>query len=74
MADKDVTDSVGFGSTDSDLLPLEKCVCGKVFTYWDQVLGIHRSLATQCPRCERRLYFRAIIRVYEVVSTSADEV
>ena len=67
MKDIDVTDKVEFGKNDGEFLPLMKCVCGKLFGYWDCVLSIYETDANECPNCMRKLYFRSGIKVYEVI-------
>lgn len=64
--DKDVTDKVEFGNSDDEFLPLEKCVCGQVFGFWDHSLSIYRDNPTECPKCGRKLYFKNKITVFEV--------
>ena len=64
--DTDVTDLVGFGNPDDELLPLTECVCGARFDMWDMVISIYREDAYECDKCGRRLYFRNDIKVYEV--------
>ena len=63
---KDVTDKVQFGLNDDECLPLEKCVCGELFDYWSEVIGIYKEYAWKCPKCGIELIFRPSIRVYSV--------
>ena len=64
--DIDVTDQVDFRNNDDESLPLIKCVCGARFSPWEFVLSIYRGIASQCPYCKRKLYFKNEIRVFEV--------
>ncbi len=66
MQDIDVTDSVEVGGIDGELMPLEKCVCGKQFDYWDFILKNERDRTNDCPACGRRLYFSVKVSVFEV--------
>lgn len=63
----DVTQFVVFGEIDGEALPLTKCVCGKKFKYWDQVLSIYPDDPWECPGCKRKLYFRSSVKVFRVM-------
>ena len=65
--DKDITESVQFRNNDGEFLPLTECVCGAEFIAWDFVLSVYEDRAMACPNCNRRMYFRFNITVYEVV-------
>jgi hypothetical protein len=67
MMDKDVTDQVEFMNPDDELLPINKCVCGQEYEWWEFVISIYREDAFQCENCGRQLYFTQKIRVWEVV-------
>ena len=62
----DVTDQVEFGLNDDELLPLKKCVCGKEFITWMQIIGIYEDKPWQCPACGRKLIFSVAIRVLQL--------
>jgi hypothetical protein len=61
----DVTDLVKFGDNDGEFLPLEKCICGKVFDSWDFILKIYPDMAKKCI-CGRKYYFQNKITIFEV--------
>ncbi len=65
--DKDVTEWVLWGTIDGELLPIERCACGKKFDYWKHYISIYREDAYKCPGCGKRFYFGNSIRVYEVI-------
>jgi len=67
MPDKDVTPQVSFAEIDGESLPLTKCVCGEQFVPWEFIISIYREGANDCRKCGRKLYFRASIKVYEVL-------
>lgn len=62
---KDITNLVDFGLNDDEYLPLTRCVCGQTFKYWGFVISMD-SEGTECPNCDRRLYFKVAIRIFEV--------
>ncbi len=66
MTTIDVTDKVDFGAIDDECLPLIQCVCGEKFAHWALILSIYPDDATKCPSCNRQLYFRSSVRVYQV--------
>ena len=62
----DVTEQVQFGYIDNESMPLHKCVCGKKFDGWDQVLSMYENDAWQCDGCGRKLFFRCHVSVFQV--------
>jgi DNA-directed RNA polymerase subunit RPC12/RpoP len=60
----DVTDQVSFGSVDDEALPLHRCICGREFGSWEEILSIYPDHPWQCPHCGARLVFTNSIRVY----------
>lgn len=63
----DVTDKVDFGNPDDEFLPMTKCVCGHKWDMWGGfTISIYRDSASECPKCNRKFYFRQSIRVYQV--------
>lgn len=65
--DRDVTEKVGRGRVDDELLPIDECVCGQKFGAWNAVLSIYRDTPFECFNCGRRMYFSNKITVWEVV-------
>ena len=67
MSGIDVTDKVEFGRNDDEYLPITRCVCGAEFPAWTRIISIYDDVdwIEPCPKCHRRLYFAASIRVYE---------
>jgi DNA-directed RNA polymerase subunit RPC12/RpoP len=65
--DKDITSQVKFGENDGECLPMTKCICGKEFDWWDFILSIYRDMASSCPSCKRKMYFRNRITIYEAI-------
>lgn len=65
--DKDVTKLVMFGDNDGELLPILKCVCGERFDYWDFTISIYSDDWCSCKACNRWLFFKIEIKVYEKV-------
>jgi len=63
----DITSEVQFGAPDDGYLPLMKCKCGEEFDYWEFVLSIYPKDPAVCPKCGRRMFFKQMITVYEVV-------
>jgi hypothetical protein len=67
IMDKDVTKLVSFQENDGECLPLIKCVCGKEFKSWDNVIGVYKEYSHEnCSNCHRKFYFTNSIKVYEV--------
>ena len=66
MRSIDVTRKVEWHEPTGDNLPLIKCVCKNEFEPWAFILGVHPYGAAKCPKCGRRLFFAANIRVFEV--------
>lgn len=67
MQDKDITNLVDFQNNDDEHLPLTKCACGHEFPAWEFMISIYRDDASKCPFCNRKMYFRLSIRVFEVI-------
>lgn len=64
--DKDVTEKTRFGDNDGEYLPLYKCVCGREYKPWDNILSIYRQDADPCEGCGRKLYFKVSVTIMEV--------
>jgi hypothetical protein len=64
----DVTPEVCFANPDDECLPLLKCVCGKQFELWAEIVSIYPDDPWKCPECHRHLYFRNTITVYQVTT------
>ncbi len=62
----DVTDQVDFQNPDDESMPLTRCVCGKRFAPWDQIISIYGDSPWECPECGVKLVFRNAVRVYRV--------
>lgn len=62
---QEVTELVDFGINDDEALPLTKCVCGKTFGNWEQIVGIYPEIPWECPECGARLHFEVSIRVWK---------
>ena len=62
----DVTAQVDFQNNDDENLPLTKCVCGKKFPLWQEVLSIYPDNPWACPDCGAKLYFSVSLRVFQV--------
>jgi NAD-dependent protein deacetylases, SIR2 family len=62
----DITDKVYTGSPDGELVPLNKCACGKEFEYWDFILSIYDDNPKECPNCGRKLFASIQVRVFEI--------
>ena len=75
MSGIDVTSQVEFGPVDDEFLPITRCVCGATFPAWTYSISIYDEpgLLTPCPKCGRRLYFAASVRVYEYRDEEADQ-
>ena len=69
MADRDVTELVRCGSIDDETMPIEKCICGTEYSPWRFFISIYRNAAYECPACNRKLYFRQTVSVFEVVES-----
>ena len=67
MNDIDVTKDIRFGDNDGEYLPITKCVCGEKFNSWDFSISIYNDMLTECPKCNRKFYFRNSITIYEVI-------
>jgi len=65
--DKDITNKVKFELNDDECLPLIECVCGKIFTAWDFILGMGRDSAGVCSACGRKMYFTVEIKIFEKI-------
>lgn len=64
----DVTDQVGFGYVDDEMMPLHRCVCGEVWAAWNgPILSIYKDQCTACPACGRKFYFKQSIQVMMMV-------
>jgi len=66
MTDIDVTELMDFNNPDDETLPVTECVCGAKFEPWTFYISIYREDPYHCPVCNRALYFRSNIHVYEV--------
>lgn len=66
MKTEDVTRLVSFGDPDGELLPMQYCVCGEKFAYWQEVLHSGSDDPWTCPKCGVKLYFTQSITVYEI--------
>jgi hypothetical protein len=66
VSDKDITDQVEFMLPDEELLPINKCACGKEFDWWEFVVSVYREDAHECDNCGRKMYFTQKIQVWEV--------
>jgi hypothetical protein len=64
--DLDVTDQVIMGSIEDESLVITKCVCGQEFSPWDFIIHTDRGFLGNCPSCNRSLYFKLTVRVYEM--------
>ncbi len=73
MRDIDITDRVKYDLSDGEALPIVKCVCGNEFPSWKFIIKMDRDEPRMCRKCGRRMYFRAEIKVYEVVDGEAAE-
>lgn len=62
----DVTGKVNFDFNDGDSLPITKCVCGYPFKSWTFILSNDKDDPNECPHCQRKLFFKNEIKVYEV--------
>jgi hypothetical protein len=63
----DVTDQVTFGLNDGESLPLTKCVCGKTFNMWDNIIHCDDGWShDESCLCGRKLVFSIQIHVYEI--------
>jgi hypothetical protein len=62
----DVTSDVCFGNPDDESLPLLKCICGKKFEAWKEIVSIYPEHPWQCDECGTQLYFRQAIQVFRV--------
>ena len=65
--EKDITDDVGFGYPDDEMLPLNMCACGHRFNYWEFMVPMSKEYPSECPHCRRKLFFRQTIKVFEVI-------
>jgi DNA-directed RNA polymerase subunit RPC12/RpoP len=65
----DITDQIKFNAYDVDgeSLPIQRCVCGRSFDFWDFVISIYDDDPHECPECGRKMFFRVVARIYEVV-------
>ena len=69
---KDVTTMVDFGSPDDECLPIFKCICGKVFEEWSEVISIYEDDPWACPECMREYFFTSTVKVFQVVEESKE--
>ena len=68
MRSQDVTEQVSLGSVDDEHVPIRKCVCGATFPDWTELLSIYADdSAWECPKCKRRLYFKCMVRAFELI-------
>jgi len=63
----DVTSQVRFGDVDGESLPMEKCICGKVWDAWTFVLDIYADSPSVCENCGRKFFFHNDIKIFQVV-------
>jgi hypothetical protein len=64
---RDVTHLVRFGDVYDESLPIARCVCGERFPRWDFIISIYPDSPKECPKCGRKFYFSASVKVFEVV-------
>jgi len=64
----DITDKVSFEGNDDESLPITKCICGAEFKAWSFSISIYKENPKQCPACGRKLFFKPMIRVYEITN------
>ena len=62
----DITDKVEIGMIDDECLEIKKCACGKAPDMWISIYDEDGYL-TECSYCKRKMYFRNVITVYEVI-------
>lgn len=65
MKDINVTKRVKFSDNDGESLPITRCVCGEEFHPWHYYINIDPETSNRCPKCGKKLYFKAVITVYE---------
>lgn len=54
----DVTDKIGFGGVDDELLPMNECMCGAKWGSWSgPIMSIYPDTPTACPACGRQYFF-----------------
>lgn len=68
----DVTKEVETGDPDGEMLPIRKCICGKQFGYWEQVICTDALDPWECPECHRKFFFLNNVSVYEVKEEGTD--
>jgi len=66
MTNTDVTEQLKFANPDDEVLPIIRCICGKVFDYWKFYISIYEDTPHACPNCGRSYFFRNDIRIYLV--------
>jgi DNA-directed RNA polymerase subunit RPC12/RpoP len=64
---KYVGDQMEYGFSDGDYLPIEKCVCGAEFDWWEFSISIYENTPTECPKCGRKFFFTTHVSVWEVI-------
>jgi hypothetical protein len=66
MTVKNVTGYVTFHNNDDEDLSITRCMCGATFPGWEFIIGVYQNRPTECPECNRKLFFSFQIQVYEV--------
>ena len=73
MTAKNITDFVEIGLHDENRLAIVKCACNAEFGPWEFILsksddkagGRFWAREGKCPKCKRKLFFTATIKVYD---------
>ena len=62
----DVTNQTEADFPDEEIMPLRKCICGKLYESWAQVISIYPDHITPMPCCGAKLYWVPAWKVMQV--------